>query len=240
LASLFLARRMVTPIRALQEGAARIGAGALDQRIDVRTGDELEGLARQFNSMATELHESYTGLERKVEERTRDLSEALEQQTATGEVLKVISRSAFDLQPVLESLVENATRLCGAQKGFILRRDGDLYRMAAAYGASPEFLEVVKNNPIRPDRGTATGRAVLERRAIHIADVSTDAEYSFADGLRGGEIRTILAVPMLREGAVLGVIVIRRTEVQPFTEKQIELMTTFADQAVIATENVRL
>jgi signal transduction histidine kinase len=174
--------------------------------------------------------------------RFNDTKEALEQQTATSEVLKVISRSAFDLHPVLETLIENAVRLCGADRGFIYRQDGEVYRVAASYGHSPEFLGVVERNPIHQNRASATGRAVLDRRVVHIHDILADPEYRWAEEHRGAEEmhRTVLAVPMLREGAVIGVIVIRRTQVLPFTDKQIELVTTFADQAVIAIENVRL
>ena len=174
-----------------------------------------------------------------LEARNRDLTESLEQQTATSEVLKVISRSAFDLQPVLETLIESAVRLGGGDKGAIYRPDGDLYRMAVAYGFSQAHIETIQNNPIRPGRESATGRAAIERRAIHIPDVLEDPEYSWAAG-QSLPVRTILAVPMLREGTVIGVLVIRQTEVRPFTDRQIELVITFADQAVIAVENVRL
>jgi signal transduction histidine kinase len=179
---------------------------------------------------------------KELETRNRDLTEALEQQTATSEVLKVISRSAFDLQPVLDALIENAVRLCGADRGFIYRQDGEVYLVAASYGHSPEWLEVIAIHPIRQDRRSATGRAALERQAVHIHDILADPEYQWAEDLRGEEVmhRTILAVPMLREGAVIGVIVIRRIHVQPFTDKQIDVLQTFADQAVIAIENVRL
>jgi two-component system, NtrC family, sensor kinase len=192
--------------------------------------------------MTPERSESLDELRQRVAELQRGLTEALEQQTATAEVLKVISRSAFDLQPVLDTLIENAVRLCNADRGFIHRPDGDLYPVAASYGHTPEWLEVVKRNPLRADRSSATGRAALERRVVHIADISADPEYRWAEDQRGAEEmhRTILAVPMLREGAILGVIVIRRPQVQPFTDKQIELVTIFADQAVIAIENTRL
>jgi GAF domain-containing protein len=175
-------------------------------------------------------------------QRTDDLSESLQQQTATADVLKVISRSSFDLQAVLEIVVQNAVRLCDANKGFIYRQEGDSYRVAASYGHSPEFLEIVQRLPIHRDRGSATGRAALERRVVHIHDVLADPDYRWAENHRGQEEmhRTIVAVPMLRQEDVIGVIVIRRTRVQPFTDKQIELLSTFAEQAAIAIENTRL
>jgi signal transduction histidine kinase len=177
-----------------------------------------------------------------VQARTRELTESLQQQTATADVLKVISRSTFDLQLVLENLLESAVRLCGADRGLVYRQDGDVYRVAASCGHSPKWLEIIERYPIHKDRTSATGRAVLDRRVVHIHDILADSEYRWAEELRSKEEmhRTILAVPMLREGDIIGVIVIRRTRVQPFTDKQIELATTFADQAVIAIENVRL
>ena len=173
--------------------------------------------------------------------RNRDLTESLEQQTATSEVLKVISRSTFDLQPVLQTLVENATRLCDARTGAIIRPDGNVYRLAVAYGLSPEYKEFLERNPVPPpERKSVTGRVVSERRTIHVHDVLADPDFQWTEAQKVGGFRTVLGVPMLREGIPIGVIVIWRERVQPFTDKQIELVTTFADQAVIAIENVRL
>ncbi len=186
---------------------------------------------------------SAANLRRQLDRRTRELQDALEQQATTTEVLKVISRSTFDLQPVLDSLVEKAVRVCGAERGLIYRQDGEVYRVAASYGHSDEFLEkVVKRNPIHQDRSSATGRAAVERRIVHIHDVLADPEYHWATDQRSDEgmHRTILAVPMLRENTIIGVIAIRRVHIQPFTDKQIALVSNFADQAVIAIENTRL
>jgi signal transduction histidine kinase len=240
LAGIFLARRMIVPIQTLRAGAARIGSGDLAQRISIRTGDELEGLADQFNDMGARLQESYADLEQKVEQRTAELSESLQQQTATADVLKVISRSTFDLQTVLQTLVESAARLCDADKATITRqKDGQFYR-AESVGFSDEFMDHVKNLPVEPHSGSASGRALLEGHMVHIPDVLADPEYTFDEAKRWGEFRTILGVPMLREGAPIGVLALTRVDVRPFTEKQIELVTTFADQAAIAIENVRL
>ena len=175
-----------------------------------------------------------------VQMRTEDLHESLQQQTATADVLKVISRSTFDLQTVLQTLVESAARLCDADKATITReKDGQFYR-AEIFGYSDEFLDYVRDVPVLPERGSCLGRALLEGVAVHIPDVLLDPEYTFSEGQRLGGFRTMLGVPMLREGIPIGVVALTRSEPRPFTDKQIELVTTFADQAAIAIENVRL
>ena len=175
-----------------------------------------------------------------VQARTRELSESLQQQTATADVLKAISRSAFDLKTVLDALVEAAARLCEADQGTIARERDGVYQRVATYGFSDDFKELVRNLPVRPERGTATGRALLEGKVVHIPDVRADPDYTFAEAQKLGGFRTILSVPMLREGTPIGVLALTRHEVRPFTDKQIELVSTFADQAAIAIENVRL
>ncbi len=173
-------------------------------------------------------------------QRTDDLTESLEQQTATSKVLDVISRSAFDLQAVFETVAESSVRLCGADRAFIFRFDGELLRMAVAFNAaSTEWKEYVAQNPTRPGRNSAAARAALERRTVHIPDVLVDPEYSY--GAKDVEkVRTVLGVPILKGDDLLGVMVIYHLEVRPFTDKQIALVETFADQAAIAIDNVRL
>ena len=175
-----------------------------------------------------------------VQKRTEDLSESLQQQTATADVLKTISRSTFDLQAVLDALVGSAAKLCDAESAFIFRLDGSAYHLAASHGFSDEYRQYIMRHPIEPGRNTLVGRAALEARTIHLPDCMADPEYAWSESQKIGGYRTMLGVPLLREGIPMGVMALTRSSVRPFTDKQIELVTTFADQAVIAIENVRL
>ena len=198
---------------------------------------------RPFTDKQIELVQNFASQAVIAIENTRllsELRESLQQQTATADVLKVISRSTFDLQTVLQTLVESAARLCDADKATITRQKDGVFYSAEAYGFSREFMDYIRSIPISPDRGSASGRALLEGRVVHIPDVKADPDYTFVEAQRLGDYRTILGVPMLREGAPIGVLILTRAEVRPFTDKQIELVTTFADQAAIAIENVRL
>ena len=175
-----------------------------------------------------------------IEQLRHELDEEREQQTATADVLKVISSSTFDLQTVLDTLVETATRLCSAKRGILFRREGATYKSAAYYSYSPEFREFHESHPITPGRGTAIGRTALEGKTVHISDVLADPEYTFLEAQKLGQYRANLAVPLLREGNPIGALSLARSEPLPFSAKQIELVKSFAAQAVIAIENTRL
>ncbi len=232
---------LIGPVKLMDARLRQIASGDFSQRVELPNRDELEALAQQFNSMAGQLQESYASLEKKVDERTRELTKALEQQTATNKFLRVIASSPAEIQLVLDAVAKNAARLCDADIALIFRVDGDVLRRVAHYGPIP-ISRVGETRSI--SRLRMGGRAIIDRETIHIHDVSTpEVQAEFPESGFAGthtESTTILVTPLLREGVPIGVIVIRRTDVRPFTEKQIALLKTFADQAVIAIENVRL
>jgi len=244
-AGLMLARRMVVPIQALRLGAARIGSGDLGQRIAIRTGDELEGLADQFNDMAGKLQESYADLEKKVEIRTQELSEALQQQTATADVLSAISSSPGELTPVFETMLANAVQICGAKFGTLYLRESGGFRAVRMHNAPPAYAAERTRDVVHPGPNSSLGRAARTKRWAQVEDVMAEQDYrdghSFVvTAVHLGGYRTVLTVPMLKESELVGAISIFRQEVQAFNDKQIALVTSFANQAVIAIENVRL
>ncbi len=255
LAALLLARRMTGPVRELQEGAARIGAGTLDRRIDIHTGDELEGLADQFNRMAGDLETSYAELEHRVEERTAELAEALDQQTATAEVLGVINASPGELAPVFDAMLEKAMRLCEADFGSFVVFDGENRFRAVVHRNVPDELVEALRAPVRSTRGGAFERLINGENILQIVDlaeneaqrgdpsertmVGRNDERTVVWVAKGGA-RTAVWVALRRDDSLLGALVIYRQEVRPFTDKQIALLQNFAAQAVIAMENARL
>src|SRR5260370_1162683 len=168
------------------------------------------------------------------------LEKSREQQPATADVLKVISRSSVDLETVLDTLVDTVARLCRADQATMFRRRDDKYHLVAAHGLSAEAKEFVLTHPVTADRGTLSGRVTFERRAVHVPNVLEDPEYSYREGQKVVGYRTLLGIPLLREESLIGIFTINRTRVEPFTDKEIELATSFADQAVIAIENARL
>jgi signal transduction histidine kinase len=224
----------------LIKDSVAIGA-IIVRRAEVRPfADKQIALLQTFADQAVIALENVRLFE-EVQAKTKDLSESLQQQTATADVLKVISRSAFDLQPVLDSIVETASRLCDAEYAFIYQlQDDEKYHMAANHGADQAFLKYAVEHPLALGRGSLVGRTALERKTVHMPDCLADPEYVALEYQSVGHYRSTLGVPLLREGIPIGVIILMRAAVMPFTERQIELVTTFADQAVIAIENVGL
>jgi two-component system NtrC family sensor kinase len=202
-------------------------------------GESEIALAESFRDQASIAIENVR-LFKDVQAKTADLQESLQQQTATADVLKVISRSAFDLKSVLTTLTESAKSLCGASLGIICLRDGEVMRLRAESGCTQAFVDFMEANPIRPGRATITGRVFMDAKPVHVADVQHDPEYNFGQAPTIGAYRAVLAVPLMRDGAVEGVLLLGRPKPGPFSQRQIDLVQTFADQAVIAIENARL
>ncbi|BCH09600.1 hypothetical protein GCM10007881_30710 [Mesorhizobium huakuii] len=227
---------LATPL--LQEGKA-IGA-LMIRRIEARAfSDSQIGLLKTFANQAV-IAIGNVRLFEEVQARTAELGEALQQQIATADVLKVISRSAFDLESVLQTLIDSAVRLCGAKTSGIFMRDGDVFRLAAGYDQTPEYRAYEEANPSPISRQSWVGRTALDKAVVHIPDVTKDTEHGLPEAPRLGGYSAVLCVPLMREGSVIGVFAMTRPEPGPFTDSQIELVQTFADQAVIAIENVRL
>jgi two-component system NtrC family sensor kinase len=222
-------------------GAKRpIGALALLRKATGEFAPDTLELARIF-AFQSALAIQSTQQNNEIDSRTHDFAEALQQQTATADVLKVISRSAFDLDMVLSTLIATAVRLCNADYGELFRRDGEIYRWASSKMEQyPAYVRHEQQIEIRAGRGTVVGRAAQERRAVQIADAWSDPEYEDKEAAHLGQVRGMLGVPLLRDGEPIGVFALGRSQPVPYTQREVDLVITFADQAVIAIENVRL
>ena len=245
LAGMWLAQRMVVPIRTLATGAAKIGAGDLDYRLAIKTGDEVEALADGFNEMGARLKESYQGLERKVETRTRELQSSLVRQTAMSEVLAVISSSPGQVEPVFEAILSSARRLCNAGFGHFLLFDGERWHAEALQNVPPAYAEFWRKEPVIAGPETNLGRVQRSGKFDQVEDVLLGQGYrsraplGVATAELGGA-RTLLTVPLIKKHKIIGAIALYRTDVCAFDNSEILLLETFADQAVIAIENTRL
>jgi len=228
---------LIGPVKLMDSRLRLVASGDLSQRVEVSNRDELGDLAAQFNRMADQLQESHA----KQEERTGQLTEALEQQTATSEILRVISRSHTDVQPVFDTIVRSAVTLCDGLFGALFQFDGEMIHPVAQHNFTPEALEELRcTYPTRPTRALGSGRAILERAVVHIPHFEVDPEFQHRPLSHAIGYRSSLSVPMLREGTPIGVIWVARAEVGPFSDSEVGLLKTFAEQAVIAVENVRL
>jgi GAF domain-containing protein len=223
----------------LRRDGATIGVISVTRKTPGAFSDHHVQLLQTFADQAVIAIEN-ARLFNEVQAKTADLEESLQQQTATSDVLKVISRSTFDLNAALGALVSSARELCNAPQGMVLLRDGDVYRMSMQLGYPPEFEQFIINNPIVANRQTAAGRAAITKKVAHLPDVLADPEYQLNEGQRLGCYRAMLSVPMVREDNVVGVFSLARTDPGPFSKRQVELVETFADQALIAIENARL
>jgi signal transduction histidine kinase/HAMP domain-containing protein len=227
---------LITPIREIEASLRRIAAGEFNQHVVVVNRDEFGALAANVNQTSEQLGRLYQD----IETRTFELSEALQQRTATAEVLKVISRSTFDLQAVLDTLAESAAHLCEADMVLIHRLIDGTFKVTASYGATADSGALLTTLEHQPGRGSVAARVLLEHKTVHVPDFEADPEYTFVDVPRKLGVRGLLGVPLLCQGALIGMLLLLRNVPGPFGPKQIELCETFADQAVIAIENVRL